>query len=578
MTIAPVDGNNLINAAEAAAGVALGGTVSGLAANSTFQVTVTDNGVAKSYTATVDAVGTGWSATIPASDAVALANGAATVSAQVSDAYGNQSAPASQTATVAETAPTVATLTEVTSNGGDLDAGQTVTFTLTASEALTVAPGATLTLSNGGGTGRFVYTVAAGQDTSDLKVTGYGGSITDAAGNALVAGGIALDTGVKIDTTAPVVTIGSPAGTPMSLRRRSVARSISTTWVPRSRSTTMAARRRSSRRQFGGNGSWSTPVTLVSGANSLTAQVTDGAGNTGTSNTVVLTLNTVGPTGGTPVLAAASDWGVSNSDDITNVTAPTFTVALGATVVAGDTVQLLLNGLPLAHPVVHTVTAGDIGAGSVSLAVTAGDLGIDGSKSISAQLSDSFGNSNTTAALVITLDTTAPAAPTVARLADPANGGRCRLHGGHRGGGGGDGERGGAERRAAGRGLHQQPAGGSNLYGQGQCVHRHRDDRVLGDADRYGGQHLGRRHADAQPVDTTAPAAPTVGIGGSGERRSMPASRSHRAAVAVTVNGTALSGASWRRTSPRARPAGKTPIRPGAMRSPAPRRSWSRRR
>ena len=47
MTIAPVDGNNLINAAEAAAGVALGGTVSGLAANSTFQVTVTDNGVAR---------------------------------------------------------------------------------------------------------------------------------------------------------------------------------------------------------------------------------------------------------------------------------------------------------------------------------------------------------------------------------------------------------------------------------------------------------------------------------------------------------------------------------------------------
>ena len=40
------------------------------------------------------------------------------------------------------------------------------------------------------------------------------------------------------------------------------------------------------------NGTWSTPVPLVSGANLLTAQVTDGAGNTGTSNTVSFTLNT----------------------------------------------------------------------------------------------------------------------------------------------------------------------------------------------------------------------------------------------------------------------------------------------
>ena len=55
LTIAPVDGNNVINAAEAAAGVALTGTVSGLAAGSTFNVTVTDNGVTKTYVATVNA-------------------------------------------------------------------------------------------------------------------------------------------------------------------------------------------------------------------------------------------------------------------------------------------------------------------------------------------------------------------------------------------------------------------------------------------------------------------------------------------------------------------------------------------
>ena len=107
VTIALVDGNNVINRSEAAAGVTVTGTVTGIAANSSFQVTVTDNGVTKSYTATVNAAGTGWSATIPSTDALALANGTATVSAQVTDGNGNQSTVASQTVTVAETGPAV---------------------------------------------------------------------------------------------------------------------------------------------------------------------------------------------------------------------------------------------------------------------------------------------------------------------------------------------------------------------------------------------------------------------------------------------------------------------------------------
>src|SRR5947207_13186948 len=96
--IALVDGNNVINFAEAkaAGGVPLTGTVTGIAANSTFQVTVTDNGVTKNYTATVNAAGTSWSATIPSTDALALANGTATVSAQGTDANGHQSAIATQ--------------------------------------------------------------------------------------------------------------------------------------------------------------------------------------------------------------------------------------------------------------------------------------------------------------------------------------------------------------------------------------------------------------------------------------------------------------------------------------------------
>ncbi len=250
------------------------------------------------------------------------ADGSKQISAQFSDGFGNSSTTSALIITLDTTAPTVTTLTDVTSNGADLDAGQTVTFTLTASEALTIANGAALTLSNGAtavynsSSGKFVYTVAAGQDIADLKVTGYSGTITDAAGNALAASGVTLDTLVKIDTVAP--------------------------------------------------------------------------------------------TGGTPALTAASDSGSSSTDNITDVTSPTFTVALNPTVAVGDTVQLLLNGSQLAHPVVHSVTADDIGAGSVSLTVTAGDLGADGSKSITATFTDVAGNTSTTSADVITLDTTAP--------------------------------------------------------------------------------------------------------------------------------------------------------------------------
>ncbi|MGB6396124.1 MAG: Ig-like domain-containing protein, partial [Bradyrhizobium sp.] len=287
------------------------------AVGSTVTLFDTVNGVTTQVGAATVGSGGDWSAKVTLSGI-----GTHSIVAQDTDAAGNTGTSAPVTFTVPTTGPTVTTLTYVTSNGNDLDAGQTVTFTLTASEALTIANGAALTLSNNAtavynsSSGKFVYTVASGQDTADLKVTGYSGAITDAAGNALVASGVTLDTGVQIDTLAP--------------------------------------------------------------------------------------------TGGTPALTTASDSGTSHTDNITDVTNPTFTVALNPTVAVGDTVQLLLGGSALAHPVSHTITSTDITNNSVSLTVTAGDLGSDGSKSITAQFTDAAGNTSTTAADVITLDTTAP--------------------------------------------------------------------------------------------------------------------------------------------------------------------------
>src|SRR5207244_2941259 len=116
------------------------------------------------------------------------------------------------------------------------------------------------------------------------------------------------------------------------------------------------------------------------GTKAFTAEVSGVAGHVSTTSALSVTLDTTAPTGGTPDLIAASDTGSSNTDNLTKQTAPTFQVALDPTVQAGDTVELMLGGGSLTHPVLHTITAGDVAAGSIQLTVTAGDLGADGTK------------------------------------------------------------------------------------------------------------------------------------------------------------------------------------------------------
>ena len=84
--------------------VLLSGTVSGIAANCTFNVTVTDNGVTQDLRRDRERGRHQLERDDPRERCHGLANGTATVSAQVTDANGNQ-ATASQTVTVAETRP-----------------------------------------------------------------------------------------------------------------------------------------------------------------------------------------------------------------------------------------------------------------------------------------------------------------------------------------------------------------------------------------------------------------------------------------------------------------------------------------
>ena len=151
----------------------------------------------------------------------------------------------------------------------------------------------------------------------------------------------------------------------------------------------------------------------------LTAKFTDIAGNSTTSDPNTITLVTP-PSGGAPALTEASDTGNSQTDGITSVTAPVFTVTLDPSVQVGDTVELQLDGSTLTNPVTHTITSDDLTAGSVSLSVTDGDLGADGDKVLTAKFTDTYGFSTTSAPKTITLDTTAPSggAPALTQASD----------------------------------------------------------------------------------------------------------------------------------------------------------------
>ena len=113
---------------------------------------------------------------------------------------------------------------------------------------------------------------------------------------------------------------------------------------------------------------------------------------------------------GAPVLAAASDSGVSSADDITKITTPIFN---GTGAEAGASIRLLdTNGTT----VIGTGTADGSGNWTVAATVTG-----DGAHSITAIQADVAGNVSTASApLVVTIDTTvvAPGAPALTAASD----------------------------------------------------------------------------------------------------------------------------------------------------------------
>ena len=188
---------------------------------------------------------------------------------------------------------------------GDLNAGKTVSYTLTMNEAVTVntaggSPtlalndGGTATYTGGSGTNAltFSYTVLAGQNTPDLTVSAVnlnGATLLDGAGNAANLSLTGLSQGSpQIDTTTPTVSSVVASGTGITAGTGDLGvGSVVTLTVNLSEAVTVAGGTPTLTLNDGGTATY----TGGSGSNALTFSYTVGAGQ----NTADLAVTAVNP-------------------------------------------------------------------------------------------------------------------------------------------------------------------------------------------------------------------------------------------------------------------------------------------
>ncbi|WP_367908849.1 Ig-like domain-containing protein [Enterobacter cloacae] len=278
--------DDVINAAEKGADLVLSGNTSNVEANQT--VTITFGG--KSYTATVGTDGK-WTATVPAADLAGLKDGDASVQVSVTNVNGN-SASAGREYSVDATAPSVTINTLATDdilNAAEAQADLTVSGTSTA-EA-----GQTVTVSLNGKD----YTATVGSDgnwtlnvpAADLAGLADGSvtvtaSVSDKAGNPA-----SVDHNLTVDMTVPQVTISTIAGDDViNIAEHGQAQIISgiATGAAAGDKVTVTIGGQSYTTVLDAAGNWSVgvPASVISGLSdgsvTVTASVTDAAGNTGT--------------------------------------------------------------------------------------------------------------------------------------------------------------------------------------------------------------------------------------------------------------------------------------------------------
>ena len=347
-----------------------------------------------------------------------LSNGVHNLTAKATDVAGNTGVASSAlSVTIDTTAPVVPTIASFSTDSGiagdhiTSDNTLTLTGTAEANSTVKVYDGATLLGSaTANGTGAWSLTTAALTDGAHSLTA----TATDVAGNtSTTAGALSLaatTTGlsVTIDTAAPVAPSIASFSTDSGVVGDHITNdnTLTLTGTAEANSTVKVY---DGVTLFGsvtanGSGAWTyTTAALANGAHSLTATATDAAGNTGVaSSALAVTIDTIAPVAPT-IASFSTDSGVAG-DHITSDN----TLTLTGTAEANSTVKLY-DGATL----LGSATADNSGAWSYTT-----DALSNGAHSLTTTNSDAAGNTGVASgALNVTIDTTAPVAPTITSFA-----------------------------------------------------------------------------------------------------------------------------------------------------------------
>ncbi|HFV0512323.1 TPA: Ig-like domain-containing protein [Escherichia coli] len=384
ISINTVSGDDVINAAEKGADLTLSGSTSGVEAGQT--VTVTFGG--KTYTATVAGDGS-WTTTVPAADLSALRDGDATVQASVSNINGN-TASATHAYSVDATAPTLAINTIATD---DILNAAEAGNPLTISGSSTAEAGQTVTVTLNGVT--YTGTVLADgswsvsvptADLSNLTASQYtvSASVSDKAGNPATA-----THGLAVDLTVPVLTINTVSGDDIinaAEHGQALVISGSSAGGEAGDVITVTLNSKTYTTTLDASGNWSVGVPLSdvtalgSGPQTITATITDAAGNSDDASRTV-TVNLTAPTIGINTIA---------SDDVINATEKGADLQITGTSnqPAGTTITVTLNGQN------YTATTDSSGNWSATVPASAVSALGEANYTVTANVTDSAGNSN----------------------------------------------------------------------------------------------------------------------------------------------------------------------------------------
>ncbi|CAA2951612.1 Uncharacterised protein [Enterobacter cloacae] len=398
ISIDAIASDDVINAAERGADLVLSGTTSNVEENQI--VTITFGG--KNYTATVDAEGK-WTATVPSADLTGLKDGDASVQVSVTNVNGN-SASAGREYSVDATAPSVTINMIATddilnaseaqsdlaiSGTSTAEAGQTVTVSLNGKDYTTTVS------ANGSWTLNVPAADLAGLTDGSVTVTA---AVSDKAGNPA-----SVDHNLTVDVTVPAVTIHTVAGDDViNVAEHNQAQIISgsATGAAAGDKVTVTIGGQSYTTVLDTAGNWSVgvPASVISGLSdgsvTVTASVTDAAGNTG-SGTHNVTVDT-----GLPSVSfnAISDDNVLNAVEKGQDLSVSGT---SANLAEGTVVTVTLNG--------KNYTATTAADGTWSLTVPAADLAGLGQASytLNATATNGVGNSVSSSANLL-VDTALP--------------------------------------------------------------------------------------------------------------------------------------------------------------------------